>query len=171
MSVHLHNPLRLLSELSNRKKWAKHKQHHILASNNARASLTNQLPFSSSFPSPPSPFHTNSSFHHSPPHPQIRKRWLTLQASKQASKRPYCFRNISKFSHWCLQTPQLTTYMHVDFIYTNIPTYKRREIKYFLCDTSHAYRFIRSFSRPSCDGRTSFLTPCMHAEIRCTVTY
>lgn len=82
-----HTTIRLLSELLDRKEWGKSKEHHILASNSARASLTNQLPFSSLFPFPfPSPFHTNSLFHHSSPHPQIRKRWLTLHASKQASK-------------------------------------------------------------------------------------
>lgn len=68
--------------MSHRKKWGKHKQHHILASNSARASLTNQTPFFLPFPFP-SPFHITSQFHHSPPQPQLRKRWLTLQASKR----------------------------------------------------------------------------------------
>lgn len=40
------------------------------------------------------------------------------------------FQKISKFSYW-FKPHRYPTYMHVDFIYTDIPTYKRREIKYF----------------------------------------
>lgn len=154
MSVHLHNPPRLLSPLSNRKKWGKSKQHHILASNSLRASLTNQLPFPSLFPFPvPPPF---TPIHHSTTHHRTRKSAsagsLSMQA-KQASKRPCRFRKISKFSYWCN-----TTYKSFIYRYTYLQALR---YKVFWSNTSHAYGFIRSFSRPSCEGRLLFDT--MHA--------
>lgn len=155
MSVHLHNPHRLLSSLSNRKKWGKSKQHHILASNSLRASLTNQLPFPSLFPFPLSHQFTIPPLTTTPANPQALAHSPCNQASKQSkqSKRPCRFRRFRNFSYWCN-----TTYK--SFIYRNTYIQALRN-KVFLSDTSNAYGFIRSFSRPSCEGRLFFDT--MHA--------
>lgn len=101
----------------------------------------------------PSPFHTISPFHHSPPHPQIRKRWLTLHASKQAKQAPMSFQKISKFSHW-----YNTTYKSFIYRYTYLQAprnkvffevYNMRIDSYALLAARHAR------------GRLDFLTPCM----------
>lgn len=157
MSVH-HTTIGLLSKLSNRKKWGTCKEHHILASNSARASLTNQLPFPFLFPFP-FPFPLSHQFiipplTTTPANPQaLRFSLQASKASKQASKRPCRFRKISEFSYWCNPT-------YKSFIYRYTYLQAPRN-KVFWSDTSYAYGFIRSLSRPSCEGRTFFLTPCM----------
>lgn len=117
--------LRLLSPLSNRKKWGKHKEHHILASNSARASLTNQLPLPSLFPFPPpfTPIHPSTTHHHT--RKSASAGSLSMQASKKASKQaPMPFQKDLEI--FLIGTTQLTSHL-----FTDIPTYKRREIKYF----------------------------------------
>lgn len=119
MSVHLHKPLRLLSDpLSNRKKWGKSKQHHILASNIARfphQSTPFFLPFPLSlFPFPP-PF---TSIHHSTTHHHTRKSAsagsLSMQA-KQAKQAPMSFQKdleIFLLVQYNLQVIYLQIYLH-----------------------------------------------------------
>lgn len=115
-----HTTIRLLSELSNRNKWGK--EHHILASNTARF-LHQSTPFFLPFPFPFSlplshqfiipPLTTT------PASPQA----LAHSPYKQASKRPCRFR---RFRNFLIGTTQPTSHL-----FTDIPTYKRREIKYF----------------------------------------
>lgn len=119
-------------------------------------------PFSFSLSS--RPFHTTSSFHHSPPHPQIPQA-LAHSPCKQSKQSKASAHVVSEdleiFS--LVQTPQ-THNLYACGLYLYEYTYLQApRNKVFWSDTSHAHRFIRSISRPSCEGRTFFLT-CMHVK-------
>lgn len=163
MSVHLHNPPRLLSDpLSNRKKWGKSKQHHILASNSLRASLTNQLPFPSLFPflfPPPfTPFHHSTTHHHTRKSASAGSLSMQAKQSKQAKQAPMSFQKDLEI--FLIGATQLTSHLFADNTYLQA---LRNKVFWSMRIDSYALLAARR-----AEGETFYT--CMHVcEIRCTV--